>query len=431
MKPQFLIAAPNSNAGKTTITLTLLRSLQRRGLPVQPFKCGPDYLDPKHHTLAAHRNSINLDAFMMSDSHLLACYAHYTSTAAVSIIEGVMGLFDGAHKMEASSAALAVRLNIPVILVVDASAMAYSAAALLYGYKNFYPALRIAGVIFNFVASPAHYHILAEAATDIGLTPLGYVPELPAIRIPSRHLGLYIPDDPLFETLLDTAADHLEKHIDIDQLLAITTCTAPDLPPAVPVTTGSLRIAVARDAAFNFIYPENIRTLSRLGTITYFSPLQDSQLPAADLLYFPGGYPELHLPALAANTSLLAQLQSYPGKIFAECGGMMYLGQTITASDGSAYPMAGLLPVHTDMRQQQLSIGYRQVIMDDVVLKGHEFHYSQYQLPPSLTETGIRVLNAQGAVQDTPVFRTDRIIASYLHFYFGDHEAGLRKLLGI
>ncbi|NLR60636.1 cobyrinate a,c-diamide synthase [Chitinophaga polysaccharea] len=430
MKPQFLIAAPHSGAGKTTVTFGLLSALRRRGLRVQPFKCGPDYLDPQLHTLAAGQTSINLDRYMMTDAHVQEVYARYLQAADVGIVEGVMGLFDGARKMEGSGAALAAFLNIPVILIVDAKAMAYSAAALLYGYKHFYADINIAGVIFNFVNSAAHYHLLQEAAADVGIPALGYLPETAAIYIPSRHLGLYVADETDYERAINQAANELEKHIDLSALLAHCAQPAPAV-TTIPLATGNFRIAVARDAAFSFLYRENLRILSQLGPVTYFSPLQDKQLPSADLLYFPGGYPELYLPALSANTTLLDQLRTYTGKILAECGGMMYLGTSITSEDGTSYPMAGVIPGSTSMQPPQLSLGYRQVYFGDVQLKGHEFHYSQYTGVPLLTAPDIRVLTARNEILQVPVFRNENILASYLHFYFGDNIEGLKKVLGI
>lgn len=432
MKPQFLIAAPHSGAGKTTVTLALLRAIRRKGLRVQPFKCGPDYLDPKHHTLAAGTPSINLDRYMMQDAHVQELYARYTSQADASIVEGVMGLFDGARKMQGSSAELAAFLGLPVILVVNAKAMAYSAAALLFGYKNFFREINIAGVIFNFVNTPTHYRILEEAAADAGIPTLGYLPEQADVKIPSRHLGLHISGETDYDRIIDAAADHLSAHINLEKLLEITTRPVPATPVApVAAPAAGFRIAVAQDEAFNFTYAANIAALSQLGTVSFFSPLTATTLPEAELLYFPGGYPELHLAQLSSNTPLLQQLQQYNGKILAECGGMMYLGTAITDEDGQVFPMAGLLPVHTSMQHKKLSLGYRQVYIDDVLLKGHEFHYSQYDIPPELTAPHIRVLNARDEVVATPVFHTPRILASYLHFYFGDNITGLKKMLGL
>jgi cobyrinic acid a,c-diamide synthase len=433
MKPQFLIAAPYSGAGKTTVTLALLRALQRSGLRVQPFKCGPDYIDPKHHTLAAGQESINLDAFMMPEQHLREVFQQYAAQADVSIIEGVMGLFDGSHKMHGSSAALAALLDVPVILVVDAQAMAYSAAALLYGYKHFFPGITLAGVIFNFVNAPSHYRILEEAAHDAGVPVLGYLPQRADMTIPSRHLGLHISAETDYDAIINAAADQLTAHIDLEMLLRLTQrpTPAPAPAPGTAASSGVLRIAVARDEAFNFTYRENIAALSRLGVIHYFSPLTDTSLPPADLLYFPGGYPELHLPQLAANSALLQQLRQYEGRIIAECGGMMYLGENIIDENGQAWPMAGLLPVSTSMQHPSLTLGYREVRIGDVVLKGHEFHYSQYVNTPGITATDIRVLNARQETVPALVFHTPRILAGYMHFYWGDNTAGLQRVLGL
>lgn len=430
MKPQFLIAAPHSGAGKTTVTLGILRALRNRGLNVQPFKCGPDYLDPKLHTIASGNQSINLDRFMMDDAHIGSLYQGYGSKADVLITEGVMGLFDGAVKMEGSSADIARLLDIPVILVINAKAMAYSAAALLLGFKMLCPEIRIAGVIFNFVEHESHYRILKTAAGDIGLTSLGFLPKNTQMEIPSRHLGLKTGSEINHDAIIEQAAAHIEKHIDLDELMRIT---------AVPlgkteektVLQGTKKIAVAYDEAFNFIYPETIRALSSLGEISYFSPLKDTVLPAADLIYLPGGYPELHLQTLSDNRILISQLRRFHedgGKILAECGGMMYLGNFIADEKGVQFPMAGILDLATSMQYKKLSLGYKRVHIGGTELKGHEFHYSQFTEMPQ-PDQQIRVWNARDELLQTPVFKTKNILASYFHFYFGDHAEVIETLL--
>ncbi|HEY6900011.1 MAG TPA: cobyrinate a,c-diamide synthase, partial [Puia sp.] len=257
MNSRFLIAAPHSGAGKTTATLGILRALLRKGFRVQPFKCGPDYIDPIHHRTAAGRDSINLDRFMMSDAHIHALYNRYCADADVSITEGVMGLFDGAKKSEGSSADLAKQLNLPVILILNAKAMAYSAAAILYGLKNFDKDLRFAGVLFNFVDSSSHYQLLRAACEDVGIQPLGHLPTHPSLRIPSRHLGLDTSDA---DAAIEAAADHIEKNIDLENLLSITRTTPlptnqpPSKPAPQPLPPSRQprpwNILVARDAAF-------------------------------------------------------------------------------------------------------------------------------------------------------------------------------------
>lgn len=423
MISQFLLSAPHSGAGKTTAMLGLLRAFRRKDRTVQPFKCGPDFIDPIHHRTAAGRNSINLDRYMMSDGHIRDLYGTYTADVDIAMTEGVMGLFDGAIKSEGSAADLAKLLDLPVILILDAKAMAYTAAPILYGLRHFDPGLRVAGVVFNFVDFEGHYELLREAAADAGVAALGYLPEHPALHIPSRHLGL---DTAEAEPAIEAAADLIEQHLDVDRLLHLTqtsiqkwagkpsTANSPAVKTAA-FSSGPLRILIAKDAAFQFVYPENIRRLEALGTVEYFSPLWDSQLPSkADLIYFPGGYPELYLRELSANTPLLEALRSYTaagGKILAECGGMMYLGQTIADGQGKPYEMAGIIDLRTTMENQGLSLGYRTLSLPGGPASGHEFHYSH-------------------AIEAAPdVFRSRSILASYMHFYWGEDSRFLEHWL--
>lgn len=420
-KPQFLIAAPSSHSGKTTLTLGLLRLLHNRGLTVQPFKCGPDYIDTTHHTTAAHRQSINLDTFMMSEPHVRMLYRHYSQQADVTITEGVMGLFDGAIKWEGGSAAIAMLLDIPVILVVNAKGMAYSVAPLLYGLKNFNPDVKVAGVIFNNVNTESHYQFLKEACEDVGVTPLGYIPVNDAINIPSRHLGLSLSATMDY----DLIADHISKTVDIDMLLAITTKDTPVSITVIPATGKKKKIAVARDEAFNFIYAENIRRLQQLGTVTFFSPLRDTELPDADLIYLAGGYPELHLAALQNNSGMRTAIRAYcewGGQVMAECGGMMYLGKGITDQAGNRHEMCGFLDIETTMQNARLTLGYRQVELEDDILRGHEFHYS-HATENSPVNTTAEVLNARGMKVNTPIYKQQNVIASYIHFYWAEDTA--------
>jgi cobyrinic acid a,c-diamide synthase len=456
MKSQFLIAAAHSGAGKTTVTLGLLRALRGKGYRVQPFKCGPDYIDPIHHRTAAGRDSINLDRFMMSDSYIRGLYEGYGSGADVAITEGVMGLYDGARKMEGSSADLARLLGLPVILVLNAKAMAYTAAAILYGMKHFDPGIRIAGVIFNFVETASHYRLLQEACEDVGVPALGHLPTAAAMRIPSRHLGL---DTGEAETAIGAAADHVDKHIDWERLLRVTEVESVGMRgPAIAAAEdggargggvrgtdaqqggargGGRTILVARDAAFHFLYPENIRRLEEWGSVHYFSPLKDERLPVkADLIYLPGGYPELYLDTLANNHGLLQQLRSYAaggGKIIAECGGMMYLGQSIVDEKGKVYPMTGILGLSTSMEKKKLQMGYRTILLDGKTIKGHEFHYSQLtedtRIGRADAMTDSEVYNARGERVEAPVFYTPRLLASYMHLYWGDDTTLLEKWL--
>jgi cobyrinic acid a,c-diamide synthase len=480
MKSQFLIAAAHSGAGKTTVTLGLLKTLQRRGYVVQPFKCGADYIDPMHHRTASGRDSINLDRYIMSDGHIRSLYTRYTSDADVAITEGVMGLFDGAQKREGSSADIAGQLGLPVILVLNAKAMAYSAAAILFGLKNFDPAIHVAGVLFNFVNSEVHYKLLQEACEDVGVKALGYLPVNEGLRIPSRHLGL---DTAEAGAAIEAAADHIEKYVDIAGLLEVTAiaeehgiaiagghaaaiagghATAmagkngremrPDGGDGVGGDDGGdgggsgggggsngrggggggRVILVARDAAFHFIYPENIRQLENWGRVSFFSPLQD-QLPVIpDVLYLPGGYPELYAEQLSSNTRLLEQLRSFAaggGKILAECGGMMYLGKTVTDEAGKTFPMAGILDLSTSMQPKGLSLGYRRLVLNGRTVRGHEFHYSQFVDRTEPVSAG-EVFGARDQRLDIPVFYTPGVFASYMHFYWGEQGSLIEDWLG-
>lgn len=438
MKSQLIIAAAHSGAGKTTVTLGLLRALQRKGHSMQPFKCGPDFIDPIHHSTAAGRDSINLDRYMMSDAHIRQLYDHYSANADVCITEGVMGLFDGAVKSMGSSADLAKRLGLPVILILNAKAMAYTVAPILYGLKKFDPDLHIAGVIFNFVETASHYRLLQEACEDVRVPALGYLPANKKLKIPSRHLGLDTADA---EAAIEAAADHIQQHLDLDQLLAATRVgneQATRQPQAIvetapPATSGRRTVLVARDAAFHFLYPENIRRLQQWGDIHYFSPLESAQLPIkADLLYLPGGYPELYLSRLAGNLPLLEQLRIYAatgGRIIAECGGMMYLGRSIADETGNAYLMAGILDIATGMQRKKLSLGYRTVLLPGGKAKGHEFHYSQFEGQGHDALIPREAYNASGHRVDVPFFYTPRLMASYMHLYWGEEMGFMENWL--
>ncbi|NTV67281.1 MAG: cobyrinate a,c-diamide synthase [Chlorobaculum sp.] len=429
----FLIAAPSSGSGKTTITLGLLRLLARRGLAVQPFKCGPDYLDTMLHAMAASagettRPGLNLDTFMASKQHVRSLFARHASTAEISVVEGVMGLFDGAEKSDGSSAEIAALLGLPVIMVIDGSKMAYSAAPMLYGFKHFDPSVNVAGVIFNRVGSASHYRYLEAAALDAGVEPLGYLPRNSAITIDERHLGLNTSAEYDRQGIIDAMADHIEKTVNIERLLEVAAIELQEA-EAVPATarTSGKVIAVARDEAFNFIYHANIEALARYGEVRFFSPLHDERLPEADLVFLAGGYPELHAQALAANTPMRHAIAAWcrnGGATWAECGGLIYLGQSLTLADGEAYPMCGVLDLDTTMQEARLTLGYRKVYpagAEGVELRGHEFHYSRITRQGEIDAIA-EIRNARDQQVDTKLFRTGNTIASYLHLYWGERD---------
>ena len=420
VKPQFLIGAFSSGSGKTTVTMGILRVLRERGLQVQPFKSGPDYIDPQFHSLATGHDSVNLDTWLASPAHVHSLYARAGVEADVCVVEGVMGLFDGYDRDRGSSAEIATLLDIPVVLVADARSAAYTMAAQLYGIKQFRPGIRIAGVIFNRVGSARHRNLLLQACEDAGLRCLGFLPRRDGMEIPSRHLGLTLDTRQVMEAQIASAADLVREHIDLEALLA-SVATPFEAEPAAPSAPGALRIAVARDSAFNFTYRENLAQLERLGKVQYFSPLAGDPLPGADLLYLPGGYPELFLEELRGRSSLIAQIRAYAeagGRILAECGGMMYLSQAV----------CGILPFECTMEGARLHLGYRRIVdARGREWRGHEFHYSHVRDEAAVTLPSVAVqYNAAGERVDTPLYRWRNVLAGYTHLYWG--EADLLKL---
>ena len=417
--PSLLIAAPLSESGKSTLTMGLLRAYTRRGLATQAFKCGPDYVDPKLHSVATGRPAVNLDLFMYGAERVQALYDHYSQDAQAVIVEGVMGLFDGYDRDKGSAADIARLLDLPVVLVVTPRSMAYTVAPLLYGLQHFDPRVQIAGVIFNKVSSERHLTYLAQAASDAGVPVLGSLPRVDDIAIPSRYLGLDVDDLAQIDRYADQVADLLEQHLDIDRLLAISSerkersHEAPALQKLASSTPR--RIAVARDDAFNFLYQENVRQLEQWGEVTYFSPLADKELPPSDFVYLPGGYPELHLEQLSANKSMLDSLRDYirgGGAMLAEGGGMLLLCEAIVDEEGRSYPLVGALQQTATMQQRGLALGYRQLEIEGVAVRGHEFHYSRIIDP---LPTVAQQYNAWGDPVATALWHIDHCYATYTH----------------
>lgn len=442
----FLLGAPSSGSGKTTLTLAILRILARRGGRVQPFKCGPDYLDTRLHSMAASYGSvasegINLDTFMASEAHVQELFNRYSSGADASVVEGVMGLFDGAEKAQGSSAEIAKLLALPVIMVVNAQSMAYSAAPLLYGYRTFDPDVKVIGVIFNQVNTLSHYRFLEAAADDAGVEPLGYVPRHEPIAISERHLGLNTSSGYDREGAIEAMADHIEKSVAIDRLLELASRPQPNVSGTTSSRSCSAGreervIAVARDEAFNFTYRENLDVLGEYGRIDYFSPMDDERLPSCDLLYLAGGYPELYAEQLSSNNAMRAAIADYcrkGGAAYAECGGMMYLGAAMTLGDGSRHPMCGVLDLDTTMQESRLTLGYRKVRLNSGYageLRGHEFHYSRIGRAGELPNIA-SITNALNEETGTALFRQYNTVASYLHLYWGETRDFAQFLLNM
>lgn len=420
------IAAPASGQGKTSVTAALARLFSRQGKRVRVFKCGPDFLDPQIHALASDAPCYNVDLWICGAEDAAQRLHAAAQEADMILVEGVMGLFDG----EPSGADLARLFNIPVLAVIDAKAMAQTFAAVAFGLKHFQPELPFAGVLANSVGSSGHAKILQDSLpADIGW--YGALPRLASATLPERHLGILQAaeiDDLMAR--LDALADALEQ-------TAVATLPAPvsfPLPQALstsapiePLLMGR-RIAIARDAAFGFIYPANLDTLIALGAeCVFFSPLAGDPLPDCDAVWLPGGYPELHAAQLSAHQTLwhaLGQHVSAGKPLLAECGGMMSLFETLTDREGSSYAMGALLTGKTTMQPRLAALGAQQVDLPEGTLRGHTFHYSlcETTLPPLCIAT-----KSKGGAGER-VFRQGRLTASYVHFYFPSNPAAVAAL---
>lgn len=424
-KNAFLIAAPRSNSGKTIITLGLIKALRRKNKVVQAYKCGPDYIDPMHHSIVSGRPSYNLDTWMENPQRVKTIFNSHLQNADIGIVEGVMGLFDGAQKDKGSSAEIARLISLPVILVVDASSVAYSVAALLHGFKRFDKLIQLAGVIFNKTGSDSHARMLEEAATDVGVLTLGHIPRDKRLVIESRHLGLHLPGETGNTEIIDIAADLIEKYINLDSLLEISRYELQDFEDAGSFTPNKkLSIAVAHDKVFNFTYRANLDALQALGKVQYFSPLTDTELPDTDIIWLSGGYPEIFAKKLSANTAMHKNIKAaaYAGKtIIAECGGMMYLGKTLIDKDKHKFEMTGIFDFVTSFENMKLHLGYRQIDLNELCLKGHEFHYSELHLNK---DTGYieQAKTARGNEISMQIFKRKNCWASYMHLYLGTPE---------
>jgi len=388
--PSLLIAAPASGSGKTTITLALLRAFKRRKIKVSSFKVGPDYIDPAFHGLASGRPCFNLDPWAMQPTTLGRTASAAASGSDLLIGEGVMGLFDGAQNGQGSTADLANHLNIPIILVVDAKGQATSVGALIHGFNSFREDIKIAGVIFNSVGSINHKKMLGKAAADLGIPVLGYIPKSENLILKHRHLGLVQARERQdIEAFLDGAASIIEANADLDRIQSLARPSHFKSDRSKSTLLPGERIAIARDDAFAFSYPHFIEDWKNSGAeLSFFSPLNDeAPNEEADLIYLPGGYPELHAEQLSAATNFKAKMKLASKRgiaIYGECGGFMTLGISITDATGTSYPMLNLLPVETSFAKRKLHLGYRNIeLLEDCFLgpkgrafKAHEFHYA-------------------------------------------------------
>ncbi|HEX8962881.1 MAG TPA: cobyrinate a,c-diamide synthase [Rhodocyclaceae bacterium] len=410
--PALLIAAPASGQGKTSIVAGLARLHARQGRRVKVFKCGPDFIDPMIHAIASGAPCENLDLWMCGEQDAAWRLARAAREADLVIVEGVMGLFDG----EPSAADIAARFDLPVMAVIDASAMAGTFGAIVHGLAHYRPGLPFHGALANRVASAGHAEML-RASMPPGLAWCGHLPREESLALPERHLGLLLAEElPDLEARLDRIADALAQ----TPLAALPPAAQfPDAgAPALPRALAGRRIAVARDAAFAFRYAANLECLAALGAdIRFFSPLAGDALPDCDAAWLPGGYPELHARTLAARRDLWAALSAHvdAGKpLLAECGGMMALFDTLVDGEGKRHAMAGLLPGTVAMQPRLAALGAQEALLPEGRLRGHTFHYSRSESPLAPLARAA----APGGRAGEAIYRRNRLTASYVHFYF-------------
>lgn len=471
MNKKLVIAGSRSGVGKTTIALGLMAALKNRGLNIQPFKVGPDYIDPGFHTLVCANNSYNLDSYFLEEAGVRACFDQKSKKADISIIEGVMGLFDGKGRDSVSSTAeIAKTLNSPVILIIDASKIAQSAAAVVYGYKNYDPKLNLKGLIINNITSPRHYKLLKEAvkAKMSDLEILGYLPKNRDLELAERHLGLVpVTESRELKSYIQKLINLMEEYIDLDKVLEISSQaanTAAGLKKEAKrkldnkvdnklkeknnlwefkeefknkITANKIKLGVAFDQAFNFYYQLNLDILKAAGAeLIYISPLNDKELRAdLDALYLGGGFPESFLKELAENISFKNDLKAKIKAglpVYAECGGLMYLSSAVKNFADQKYKMLDIISAEIEMTDKLQEMGYREVesLTDNLLFqkgeqaRGHVFHYSKItQLAAEIKKNYFYQNQKEGYSSSA------NVLASYLHLHFGSNLKPVQNFL--
>jgi cobyrinic acid a,c-diamide synthase len=437
--PAIIIAGTHSGVGKTSISIGIMRALRRRGLTVQSFKIGPDFIDPGHHRTATGRISHNLDGWMLSRETNNNIFQKNCNDADIAVIEGVMGLFDGYGSSTAGSTAqMAKWLGIPVILVIDAKAIAASAAALIHGYTTFDRDLNVAAIICNRIGSVSHLNLIREAVKEISAIPiLGGIPRDSKVEIKSRHLGLWMSqEDSLGEQYIDRLADLIEADINLDELIELAQQSSQKrsiiaFQPSQKKPS-TVKIGIAKDNAFCFYYQENLDLLREFGAeLIEFSPIQDSLPENLDGIYFGGGYPELHAEKLANNQKFIQALQKFcqqGNPVYGECGGLIYLSQGIEIESDLHYPFVGIFPFWTRLASRA-KLGYTEVKIENqsnlfpqyAIARGHRFHYSEIIDEPGVKlKTSYTVCSRRDGCS-AEGFMVGNTLASYVHLHFASN----------
>jgi cobyrinic acid a,c-diamide synthase len=431
------IAGTASGDGKTTVTLALMRALQNRGLKVQPFKCGPDYIDPTFHKHACGKPSVNLDCWMMGQKAVQETFYNASASADISVIEGVMGLYDASQPdtLVGSTAETAILLKLPVILVINAKGMAGSIAAMVKGYSEFTKDINIVGVIANRVGSEKHAEILKTALNAANLPPLlGFLPKNNDFCLPERHLGL-VPflENSKNEEWFNRLADNAEKYFELDKIASLTTnYHTINKSNKQNLKERKIKLGIAYDKAFHFYYPDNIQILKNAGfEIINFSPLKDKTIPDVDAIYIGGGFPEVFSKELEANIQMRQSLKDFADSnktIYAECGGFMYLTQSITYND-TTYEMCNIIPAQTLMADRMRALGYRTAVtlqktflgFSGIELRGHEFHWSNVKYHHTPSHAWKTKRTSKNAKFTKCGYYNDNIFASYIHIHFASN----------
>lgn len=447
MKPTVVLAGTRSGTGKTTIATGIMGAIARRGLRVQPFKCGPDYIDPSYHRLACGVQSRNLDTWLLPHNTVLEFFGRAVQDSQIAVVEGVMGLYDGHANLteQASTAEVAKLLHAPVILIANAAKVARSIAAEVLGFQQFDQSVNIAGVILNGIGSPRHLDFCKppiEQAT--GLPVLGYLPRSDSLKAPERHLGL-VPtiEGAVADEWLSSLIAQVEQTIDLDRLIDIaaqaeTPAVQPSVFPPYPVPA-TVRIAIAMDKAFNFYYHDSLDLLRAWGAeLMPFSPLEDTALPhGVRGIYIGGGFPEIFAQQLAANLPMKQAIRDAHAdgtKVYAECGGLMYLAELLTDFHGTPHHMVGLIAAHSSMSSGRLTLGYRTVEAqaDGLLMRqgertrGHEFHWSVMEQPPPQAQAAYSVQSQNGRMEG---FRSPNLWASYIHLHMGSLPSMAKRFI--
>jgi cobyrinic acid a,c-diamide synthase len=441
----FVVAGTASGVGKTTVALTIIAALRSRGLSVQPFKCGPDFIDGGHLAVIASRAVRNLDTWMLDAEANREIFSVASAGCDVAVVEGMMGLFDGVagNTEEGSTAEIAKLLGLPVVLVVDAGNSARSIAAVIRGFETFDPGLHFAGIVLNRVAGDAHFRLLDSAIRQASVVPvLGWLPIEADAAIPERHLGLHTVAEGIGASI--SALTRLGNNLDLEQLLNATAYNQrfeTALTNGTEATYEGLRVGVARDRTFSFYYQDNLDLLRENGAeIVEFSPIADPALPEnLHALYFGGGYPELYAAELSANGSLLQEIRDFAKAnkpIYAECGGLMYLAEKLTTIEGHTYPMAGVLPVAIEMTRALVHFGYADVeFTHDCLLgqrgttvRGHSFHCSRIVAHDRL-DCAYRVHYSLSDRREQEGFVRGRVLGTYIHLHFRSNRSLVSSFL--